>query len=136
MVVKEGRSMKQSGSHRLSLVVGVESLRLGEMYAIAGRGIDGGVEEDLSALEGTEKNTEEVGQAEILTVSARAMVGCLEVWMMTLAGISLAGRFLRAVSAPSVSASSLQDISSSLSQSSLLISLMQLQLKNRKVLTP
>lgn len=90
--------------------------------------------EGLSALEGTERNIEEVGQAEVLSVSSVAMVGCLEGWKMW--KMSLAGMSWRAVAAPSVSLFSLrlEDSSSSPSQSSLLITLMQLQLLARTLL--
>lgn len=120
--------MRQPGSDRLSLVVGVGFSRRWERYAKVGGRVDGVVGADLSAPEGREGNIEEVGQGGVLIVSVTATVGCSEapeMWML------LVGMSWRAVSVLSVSAFSLalQVSSSSPSQSSLLILLMQLHLR-------
>lgn len=70
--------MRQSGSHCLLLVAGEDYLRLGRRYAKVGARADGAVGAGLSAPEETKGNIEEVGQVEVLVVSAMAMVGCLE----------------------------------------------------------
>ena len=61
---------------------------MGERYAKGCGRIDGTVGASLSAPEGREENIEEVDQSEILTVSATALVGCLEVSRMSLVGKS------------------------------------------------
>ena len=95
-----------------------------------GARIDGAVGVGLSAPEGTKRNIEEVGQAGVLLVSVVAMLRCLEGWRMASAGMSW-----QAGSAPFVSAFSSQDSCSSPFQSSLFISVMQLQLEG-ETLTP
>ena len=66
-----------------------------ERYAKGCARIGETVVASLSAPEGREESSEEVDQAGVLTVSATAMVGCLEVSMMSLVGMPW-----RAVSAP------------------------------------
>lgn len=90
--------MKQSAGHCLLLVVGENYLMFGARYVEVRARTDGAVGVDLSVPVGTKRSIEGVGQAEALTVSAVAMVGCLKVWRMLLAGISW-----QAVSAPPVS---------------------------------
>lgn len=67
--------MKRLESRWSLLVVGEGYWRLGAMYGKVSARIEGGVGVKLSAPEGTERNIEEVGQAEDLTVSAMATVG-------------------------------------------------------------
>ena len=67
--------MKQSGSHCLLLVAGGDNLG---RYAKVRARADGTAGAGLSAPEETKRNIEEVGQVEVLVVSAMAMVGCLE----------------------------------------------------------
>lgn len=86
-------------------------MRLGASFAKVGARIDAAVGAGLSAPEGTEQNIEEVGQAEVLSVSAMVMVGCLEGWRLPLAGMSW--RALSALEDPSVLVSLLEDSSSS-----------------------
>lgn len=94
---------------------------MGGRYAKGYGWIDGTIGASLSAPEGKEESIEEVDQPGVLTVSATAMVGCLEVSRM-----SLVGKSWRAVSAPLpppfVLGFSLLDSSSLPSLSSLLIS--------------
>ncbi len=106
--------MEQSENDCLLLVVGEDYLKSKGTWAKVGVRIDAAVGVGLSAPEGTERNIEEVGQAGIPVVSAMATVGCLEGWRMAL----MEGMSWRSVSAPSVSAFSPQDSSSSPSQSS------------------
>ena len=67
--------MKRLENRYSLLVVGEGYWRLGELYEKVGARIEGDVGVRLSAPEGTERNIEEVGQAEDLTVFAMATVG-------------------------------------------------------------
>ena len=119
--------MKQCARHCLLLVVGEDYSGFGARHAVVRARTDGAVGAGLSGPVGTERNIEEVGQADCLTVSAMAMVGYLKVWRMLLAGMSWRG-----VSAPSVSTLLLRNAFFSPSPSSLLNSRVQRQLKRIK----